>query len=100
MKNGSGPPNPGKPRGLEWGVDVKVLLFGPAAAAAGRDRVEVRVRASPTCADVTAALAAAEPRLAAIAAAGRLAVNHEFAAAGRVIEAGDEVALISLVSGG
>jgi len=79
---------------------IPVLLFGPAARAAGRDRIEIRVPEGSTCAQVREALVEAHPCLGELVGAGRLAVNHAFCPEDRVIEAGDEVALITMVSGG
>jgi molybdopterin converting factor small subunit len=84
-------------------MQVKVLVFGPAAAAARRESLTVSVGDGATCDEVLAAVGAAGASLAGFSDASkgaRLAVNHEFADAGRVIRAGDEVALISMVSGG
>jgi len=77
-----------------------VLLFGPAAAAAGAPSIRLRIAPPATAAAVTSALAAADPRLAPFVKAGRLAVNHDFAAPDRPIRESDELALIAMVSGG
>jgi len=81
-------------------VTLEVLLFGGAAAAANSDRAVVRVLDPCTCAGVLAALRESAPALGPYVDAGRLAVNHAFAPPDRVIGPTDEVALISLVSGG
>ena len=81
-------------------MTVRVLLFGPEAAAAGKRHVEVTVPHNATCASVKAAIAAVEPVLAASVAAARLAVNGEFAGTEQRVGPGDEVALIGMVSGG
>ena len=82
-------------------MQVVVKLFGPAAQKAGAREVRVALDADrPTCASVRAALARAEPRLAGIVQAARLAVNHEFAGDDDRVSPGDEVALIAMVSGG
>lgn len=78
---------------------VRVLLFGPAADAAGADAIEVELGADRSCAAVLGALSRSG-RLGPLVAACRLAVNHEFAPPGRTIQEGDEVALVGLVSGG
>lgn len=77
-----------------------MLLFGPAAAAIGADRVMVRVPEGATCGEILASLGESEPRLRGLAAGARLAVNHEFAGADRVVRGGEEIALIAMVSGG
>ena len=82
-------------------MEVAVKLFGPAAQRAGARELRVTLEADrPTCAAVRAAMARAEPRLAGLLQAGRLAVNHEFAGDDARIAPGDEVALIAGVSGG
>lgn len=82
------------------GVQISVLLFGAAAREFGADRALIEVPRPCTCGATLDALARSDARLEPFARAGRLAVNHAFAGPGRIIEAGDEVALISLVSGG
>ena len=80
---------------------IRVLLFGPEAAAVGRRFVEVSLEGGR--ADGRALLerlAAEHPPLAPHLRSARLAVNHEFAAPDRPIRETDEVALIGLVSGG
>lgn len=80
---------------------VRVALFGPQAALAATREVELRLPSErATAADVLSALAEATPALRDSLPSSRLAVNHEFAALERVIEAGDEVALVGMVSGG
>ena len=82
-------------------MQVVVKLFGPAAQKAGAREVRLSMDADrPTCAAVRAALARAEPRLAGIVQAARLAVNQEFAGDDDRVLPGDEVALIAMVSGG
>ncbi len=81
-------------------MEVTVLLFGPAAAAAGAGRVAVRMDGGATAADVLRGLAEQHPSLAAAVRGGRLAVNAAFVPEGTPVMAGDEVALIALVSGG
>lgn len=78
---------------------VRVLLFGPAADAAGQGAVEVQLDADRTCAAVLDALARMRG-LGPLVPSCRLAVNHEFAPPHRTIRDSDEVALIGLVSGG
>ncbi|MFO0894324.1 MAG: MoaD/ThiS family protein [Phycisphaerales bacterium] len=79
---------------------VDVLLFGAAARELGGQQVRVRTAPAPTAAEVLRELALQHPALRRHAEAGRLAVNHAFAAPGREIREGDEVALIAFVSGG
>ncbi len=80
---------------------VTVRLFGPFKAALERGNLTVRLdTAAPTIAELRTQIATAEPRLARWLPASRFAVNHEFAAEGLRLRAGDEVALIGLVSGG
>ena len=80
---------------------VTVKLFGPAAQRAGAREVTVATGEGPaTCAQLKAALARATPQIADLLPASRLAVNQEFAADEDVVSAGDEIALIAMVSGG
>lgn len=84
-------------------MQVKVLLFGPAAAAAGCDSITVSVMQPASGLDVLCALGAKEPRIKAMTdpqGGARLAVNHSFVAVSQEITARDEVALITMVSGG
>lgn len=79
---------------------VRVLLFGPEAAAAGRAFVDADAPPGATSADIKAAVARACPAVAPLLGPARLAVNAEFVPDGRAVCPGDEVALIGLVSGG
>lgn len=79
---------------------VKVLLFGPYAAALGARECMVRLGGDHSCAGVLAGLAAEQPELSRLLPGARLAINGEFAAAERPVTASDELALIGLVSGG
>ena len=84
---------------------IEVLLFGPAAQAAGRDRIGVECASAdsgsgPTAAHVLEAIAAQHPALDFALVSARLAVNHAFASRETVIAATDEVALVALVGGG
>ena len=81
-------------------MTVRVLLFGPEAAAAGRAYIAVEAEAGATGADLKSRLAEACPALRPLLPAGRLAVNHEFVPDCRGVLPGDEVALLGLVSGG
>jgi len=79
---------------------VRVKLFGPEARLASCSQIELELDARPTCKHVRQALGEHCPALGDALAHARLAVNHDFASDDRVIEAGDELALIGLVSGG
>ncbi|MFG0286053.1 MAG: MoaD/ThiS family protein [Phycisphaerales bacterium JB039] len=81
-------------------MEIETLLFGPAVDAAGTDRVTITLPERATAAEALAALAEQHPRLAQMVGFGRLAVNHEYAAPDQRLTPMDEVALISLVSGG
>jgi molybdopterin converting factor small subunit len=78
---------------------IRVMLFGPEAAAAGCDGVEVDV-SDATCAGVLVALTEQHPALRGSIGSARLAVNRELSPPRRAISAEDELALIGLVSGG
>ncbi len=79
---------------------VEVLLFGPAARAAGAATARVRVPDPATVRGVLQALAAQRPEIAFALPGARLAVNHAFVPADATVRPGDEVALIAMVSGG
>ena len=81
-------------------MTLRVLIFGPFAAKAGRDHVPVTLANDRSCGAVLRAVAQACPTLAPMLAGARLAVNSQFADAGQVVRDGDEVALIGMVSGG
>jgi molybdopterin converting factor small subunit len=80
-------------------MKVRVLLFGPEAAATGRGSVELDLPEPATCAALQERLSAL-PSLAASLPSARLAVNHEFADPDQILGPHDEIALIGLVSGG
>ncbi len=79
---------------------VEVLLFGPAARAAGSASARVRVPDPATVHGVLQALAVQRPEIAFALPGARIAVNHAFAQADAAVRPGDEVALIAMVSGG
>lgn len=90
-------------------MQIEVLIFGGAAAAAKADRVTVEVSDAPTVRDVLIALHAQHPALRFAlppADTGRLAVNQVFAKGDHMVKprgehcGGDEVALVTLVGGG
>lgn len=75
---------------------ITVLLFGPLAAAVGARSISVE---GGTCGEVRAELAK-NPALAPALKSARFAVNQAFVADSHPVAAGDEVAVISPVSGG
>ncbi len=79
---------------------LRVLVFGPHAAAVGAGHVEVRLGDDRSCRGVLAALGAQHPGLRPMLDGCRLAVNARFAADDQRVSEGDEVALIGLVGGG
>jgi molybdopterin converting factor small subunit len=81
-------------------VRVTVKLFGPQARLAGSDAIAAEFAGAPSCAQIRSHLAELVPALAPTLAHSRLAVNHEFAADDQIVAAGDEIALIGMVSGG
>ncbi len=81
-------------------MDVAVLLFGPAAAAAGSSTIALRAASDPTIASLTPLLRDACPAIAPMLPTLRFALNGEFVSPDAVVRPGDEVALIGLVSGG
>lgn len=90
-------------------MQVEVLIFGAASQRAKTDRVTLEVGPTPTVREVLAALYSQHPSLHFALPppeTGRLAVNQAFASGdhpikpGSPADAGDEVALITLVGGG
>lgn len=81
-------------------MTLRVLIFGPQAAKAGRDHVAVTLAGDRTCAAVIRAIAEACPVLAPTLAGARVAVNSRFADPEHIVREGDEIALIGMVSGG
>ena len=79
---------------------VRVLLFGAEAAAMGAASVSVAVESGCTCEVLRECLAGEHAALRPFLKTARFAVNSEFAAPGRAVGPGDEVALIGMVSGG
>ena len=81
-------------------MQIRVLLFGPEAAAVGRDSVMVDVPPGADCRVLHERLGHQWPGLAPLLGSSRIAVNHEFAPAERALAPSDEVALIGMVGGG
>jgi len=79
---------------------LTVRLFARAKDLAGTDVATVEVGDGATVADLRAALARTQPRLAGLLERSALGVNAEFAAAGQRLHANDEIALLPPVSGG
>lgn len=77
-----------------------VFLFARARDLADAERVAVELPPGSTVADLHAALAAQFPPMAALLDRSAIAVNHDSADAGRVLDDGDEIAVIPPVSGG
>ena len=81
-------------------LELDILLFGPAATTAGCSSVEVVCDEGSTCEAVREALCAQHGAIESIVRAGRLAVNGVYADGSTVVNGSDEIALVSLVSGG
>jgi molybdopterin converting factor small subunit len=81
-------------------VKLRILLFGPEAAALARDHIELDIPTPTTLHTLREHIAAAFPALRPTLAAARFAINSRFAAPDQPISPTDEVALIGLVSGG
>lgn len=81
-------------------MTITVKLFGPQAQLAGVREVRVEVGDGATGARVLAALGRTAPALRPSLDGSRLAVDHEYVGDEQVIRAGQEVALIGMVSGG
>jgi molybdopterin converting factor small subunit len=84
----------------EMDMRCAVRLFGPSADSVGASEISVEIEGEATCSAVRRAIVAQYPGLERFVRAGRIAVNHAFAAETQRIRAGDEVALIAMVSGG
>ena len=81
-------------------MTVRVLLFGPAAMAVRLDSVGVELGPRHTCIELARAIGEQWPDLRLYVSRGRLAVNSTFVDESTIIRESDEVALISMVSGG
>ena len=79
---------------------VSVRLFATFRERAGAHAVPVPLAPGATVADLRRELAGRWPDLAGLVGKSAVAVNEEYAADGRVIGPGDDVALIPPVSGG
>jgi len=80
---------------------IEVLVFGMQSRAIGADRVTLNELSFPVAAsEVLTLIARVSPELSASMGVSRLAINHEFADSTTLIHAGDEVALVGLISGG
>lgn len=80
-------------------MQFRVLLFGPAATAAGTGQITLESPA-PLTARATLERLAEVPALRPLLTGARLAVNHAFVAPDHPVRESDELALIALVSGG
>ncbi len=81
-------------------MEIRVLYFAAARELAGCGEEAVTVASGATAGAVLALLGERHPRLAPYGVRMRVAVNGEFAALGRAIADGDEVALMPPVAGG
>lgn len=82
-------------------MTMQIRLFGREAELAGRRTLRLDLPSdSATCVDVRRAILKAEPALAPVISACRIAVNCEFARDNDRVAPADELALIGTVSGG
>ncbi len=79
---------------------ICIRLFGPAAQAAGAQSVVVEADEPLTCVRLVDAISRQYPILQRHVEFGRLAVNATYGLAATPVRESDEVALISMVSGG
>jgi molybdopterin converting factor subunit 1 len=79
---------------------LNVQLFARARDLAGTNRLAVDLADGATVADLRLALAATQPRLAAILEQSAVAVNSDFAGAQQRLNPNDDIALLPPVSGG
>jgi len=78
----------------------EVLLFASARDLSGCGSLRIDLNEGATVAQLSVALAQRYPVLAALLTKCRIAVNHEFAEGERILQLGDELAVIPPVSGG
>jgi len=81
-------------------MTVRVLLFGPAAMAVRLDSVGVKLGTRCTCIELARKIGEQWPDLRMYVRHGRWAINATFVDESAMIQENDEVALISMVSGG
>src|SRR5438046_2193228 len=81
-------------------IRVRVLFFGAARDAAGREELELSLSSQANLASAFAQLLADYPALARFGNSLLLAVNQEYALPDRKIADGDELAVLPPVSGG
>ena len=79
---------------------IRIRLFGPAAQVAGAQSLVVEVDEPLTCGRLADAIGLQYPTLQRHVEFGRLAVNATYGLASTPVRESDEVALISMVSGG
>jgi MoaE-MoaD fusion protein len=96
-RNERGAPEEG---GAAGRVRVRVLLFGAAREAAGREELPLEVAAPASVRSVFQQLLAEVPALARFGRSLLVAVNEEYAPPTREVREGDEVAVFPPVSGG
>jgi len=77
-----------------------ILLFGPAAAAVNLNRVVIESAGLCSADQLKDLISQQSPSLDVFLQAGRLAVNQSFVASDTIICTDDEIALITMVSGG
>jgi len=81
-------------------LQVRVRLFAIHRERVGNHQLFVHLVDQATVADLVAQLTQQYPELAALSSAARYAVNREYAPTTRILQDGDEVALIPPVAGG
>src|SRR5437016_7195240 len=81
-------------------IRVRVLFFGAARDAAGREELELSLSSQANVASAFSQLLADYPALARFGNSLLLAVNQEYALPDREISDGDELAILPPVSGG
>lgn len=81
-------------------ITVEIVFLGPSRDLAGVDHTSFDLDDGTRVADLRRVVAERYPRSEQGLGAMRFAVNNDFAADDRILQAGDEVALIPPVSGG
>lgn len=77
-----------------------ILLFGPAARVVDKDRVEIETTAPCSVGQLKALTAQQYPQLKELLDVGRFAVNQSFVSEETLVGLDEEIALITMVSGG
>lgn len=90
----------GVARAESQNISVSVLLFSILRERIGHSQIQIRVRPNARVRDLLDAVCAEYPQVREFRDAIRVGLNAEYARADAIVRDGDEVALITPVSGG